>query len=150
MHCSVKLKASKAPAMPKIHREVWNIRAEGILCTLNSRWLDGTEDTDKPQHAQADSAAGCLHIGSESCLQKPGSNARWSPTFSIELHYPPSGNWVKTSCLTVKVSISEILSSKLHYKTRQLSRNPAWNNLLWKSPMQSLFEHRASENAHSE
>lgn len=62
--------------MPKIHREVRNIRAKGILCTLNSRWLDVTEDTDKPQHAQADSAAGCLYTGSESYLQKLGSNAR--------------------------------------------------------------------------
>lgn len=35
-----------------------------------------TDATDKPQHAQADSEAGCLHIGSEICLQKLGSNAR--------------------------------------------------------------------------
>lgn len=62
--------------MPKIHREVRNIRAKGTLCTLDSRWLDVTEDTEKPQHAQADSAAGCLYMGSESCLQKPGNNAR--------------------------------------------------------------------------
>lgn len=66
VHCSVKLKPSQAPAVPKIHREVGNKRAKGILCTQNSRWLDVSEDTDKPQHAQADSAAGCLYLGSES------------------------------------------------------------------------------------
>ena len=108
------------PAVPKICREVQNVKAKGIVCTLNSRWLDVAEDTGEPQHAWGDSAAGSLYVWSGSCLENLRSNARWSPTFNIKLHYPPSGNLVKTSCLTVMASISQILSSIIPLENRTI------------------------------